>query len=303
MEKQGAKIKLLHIEDDDGDAKEVQRYCRQEFSKENLPLQRACSLQEGCLLLKETDFDVVLLDLHLGDMDGLDNINIIKEQNSNVPVVVFSGLDDTDYALQAIRLGAQEYLVKGKISSRVLSLSILTSIERKLYERRIFHQAYHDELTQLPNRRAFLEYIKPQLISAKRWGTAQAIFFIDVNNFKLVNDKQGHQVGDELLKGIAIRLKQTLRKSDFLARFAGDEYIIHPTSNHTMKKEDFKEIALKITDAFVRPISVSDNEVKTSLSIGVAMYPDNGHDINALIESADKAMYQAKKDNVSFCFA
>lgn len=303
MEKQDFKIKLLHIEDDDGDAKEVQRYCGQEFTKENLSIQRARSLQEGCLLLKKTAFDVVLLDLHLGDMDGLDNINIIKEQNSDVPIVVFSGLDNTDCALRAIRYGAQEYLVKGKISSRVLSLSILTSIERKLYERRVFHKAYHDDLTQLPNRYAFLEYIKPQLIHAKRWDIVQAIFFMDVNDFKLVNDSQGHHVGDELLKGIAKRLKQTLRKSDFIARFAGDEFIIHPNSNHTIKKDDFEEVAEKITDAFNQPISVNGSQIHASLSIGIAIFPDNGQEISALIESADKAMYQAKKENLGFCFA
>lgn len=303
MDKQVFKIKLLHIEDDDGDAKEVQRYCYKEFDKENLSITRAKSLQEGCLELKKNDFDVVLLDLHLGDSEGLDNVNIIKEQNSDVPIVVFSGLDSTEAALQAIRYGAQEYLVKGHISSRVLSLAILTSIERKFYERRIFHRAYSDELTVLPNRRAFLEYIKPQLISAKRWNIKQALFFMDVNDFKSVNDSLGHNVGDDLLKAIASRLKQTLRKSDFIARYAGDEFIVHSSSNHEMKNDDFVNIAEKIMAAFSKPIKIGEHDINTSLSIGIAVFPDNGNDIQSLIKSADGAMYQAKQEKLGFCFA
>jgi diguanylate cyclase (GGDEF)-like protein len=175
-------------------------------------------------------------------------LNAIKEVNPDLPIVIFSSHHDNDIALDAVRGGAQEFVVKGEGSSRMLALSVLSSIERKRYERHLFKLANHDSLTGLPNRRMFQEYIKHWLARAERWQRTEAIMFIDVNGFKKVNDTLGHDIGDELLTQIAARLKVGLRASDMLARYAGDEFIVHLDMGATISEDTCAQLAEKSSE-------------------------------------------------------
>ncbi|WP_148301757.1 diguanylate cyclase domain-containing protein [Sneathiella glossodoripedis] len=296
-------LSLLHVEDDDGDAKEVMRSCRQEFGAQNLDLTRVVSLTEAKAALKERRFDAVLLDLNLGDASGLENVRAIKIENPDVPIVVLSGQDSTDTALEAVQYGAQEYLVKGHSNSRILGLIIRSSIERKAYERQLFRMATQDELTGLPNRRYFKEYMQQCIPRATRWNRTECILFMDVNGFKSVNDTYGHDVGDLLLKQVAASLRSGLRMSDMLARYAGDEFVAHLDTGATNAKEASVSVISNIEDQFRRAFTIDGNDIKTGLSIGVAFFPDHGRDTEALIKSADKAMYKAKQAGISHAIA
>lgn len=295
-------LKVLHIEDDDGDAMQVKRNCKQEFGTEKFTLLRVDAMDAALAELKAAAFDCILLDLNLGDGRSIENLRSIKELSPNSPIVVLSGHDDTETALQAIRAGAQEYIVKSFSNSRQLGLALLSSIERKAYERHLFQLANQDELTGLHNRRAFNDYLKPWLVRAGRWQRTETIMFMDVNGFKKVNDTLGHDVGDLLLQHIASTLRAGLRECDMLARFAGDEFVVHLDAPSNESREISQSIAEKISALFEKSILLAGHEIKTSVSIGIAFYPDHGKDITTLIHSADQAMYLAKKAKIPFAF-
>ncbi|MGX4643584.1 bifunctional diguanylate cyclase/phosphodiesterase [Massilia sp. SYSU DXS3249] len=165
--------------------------------------------------------------------------------------------------------------------------------ERKQVEERIFHMAHHDELTGLPNRNLMHNRIDQAIQNAERHGKSVALAFIDLDGFKLVNDGLGHKAGDELLKVVSERMGGCLRRSDTLARFGGDEFVVLlPDQNgdeHTLAP-----LLEKIRVAVTEPVEVAGQVVQVSCSMGVVMYPRDGMDANALLMNADAAMYRAK---------
>jgi diguanylate cyclase (GGDEF)-like protein len=302
-ELRATRLQLLHVEDDDTDAKFLQRAFAQEFDRDSYQIRRVDSLHEGLRALRHAEFHAVLLDLGLNDASGLDGLNAIKEEYPDLPVVILSGYNDSDTALKAVRGGAQEYVVKAHSNSRMLALSVLSSIERKRYERHLFRLANHDALTGLPNRRMFQEYIRHWLLRAERWRRTEAIMFIDVNGFKTVNDSLGHDIGDELLIQIAARLKLGLRASDMLARYGGDEFVVHLDMGSKVDRATCAQLAEKISNLFAEPIHIAGSAVATGVSIGIAFYPHDGKDTLELIQKADEAMYVAKRRRERFAFA
>jgi diguanylate cyclase (GGDEF)-like protein len=295
-------LNLLHVEDDDGDARIVQRALSSEFHSD-YAITRVATLHDAIQQLKKVHYDAVLLDLNLADARGLENVRAVREENPDLPIVVLTGEDNNDMALMAVRSGAQEYMVKDHSSSRTMGLAVLSSIERKAYERLLFRMANHDELTGLPNRRMFLEYLNRCLIRAAVWQRTEAVLFLDLNGFKKVNDTYGHDKGDELLVQVAARLKEGLRPSDLLARFGGDEFVIHLDTAAHVSNEACVEIANRIASLFTEPISLGFDRVAVGVSIGIALYPNHAQDSAQLIECADRAMYEAKRNRLPYAFA
>jgi len=177
---------------------------------------------------------------------------------------------------------------------------------RKLAEKQIEYLALHDGLTGLPNPRFFRDHVSRSLAEAERLNSKLAALFLDLDRFKNVNDSLGHGVGDLLLKEIAARITKCLRKSDsvtrdskasqenVLARMGGDEFIVLLTAlRHT---EDAARVAQRILDALASPCQVGGHEIFISASIGIAVYPEDGSDVETLLKNADTAMYTAKED-------
>ncbi|MYM33703.1 EAL domain-containing protein [Duganella sp. FT94W] len=164
--------------------------------------------------------------------------------------------------------------------------------DRKRAEEVISYQAYHDILTDLPNRMLFKDRLGLAVIQAKRKLTELAVMFIDLDRFKLVNDTLGHVKGDELLQQVAARLKDCLRRGDTLARQGGDEFTI--VLPELRDREDAKAIADKFLESLQRPFDLDGHEVHISASIGIAVYPTDGETIDELLRHADIAMYQVK---------
>ncbi|MCD2516100.1 EAL domain-containing protein [Massilia sp. G4R7] len=173
--------------------------------------------------------------------------------------------------------------------------------ERKLAEQRIRHLAHHDELTGLPNRSLLRDRLGQAIREAERKGGSVGLAFIDLDGFKLVNDGLGHNAGDELLKVVGERMAQCLRRSDTLARFGGDEFVIllPDSSSDPLALTPLLE---KVRQAVTEPVDVEGQEVQVSCSMGVVLYPRDGLDANTLMMNADAAMYRAKENKNSFQF-
>lgn len=165
--------------------------------------------------------------------------------------------------------------------------------EHKEMEERIWTLAYIDPLTNLPNRRMLLDRLSHDLAQAKRFHRALAIMFLDLDNFKNINDTLGHDVGDKLLKEVAARLSVCVRSGDTVARQGGDEFVI--VLAEIASPGDAEVVATKIIESFVAPVQAGDNLLKVSTSIGIAVFPvDWLGDELELMKRADVAMYAAK---------
>jgi diguanylate cyclase (GGDEF)-like protein/PAS domain S-box-containing protein len=185
-------------------------------------------------------------------------------------------------------------MVRDKQGKPVKYISIFTDItEKKLSEEKIYHLAHYDVLTGLPNRMMFKERLNQSLARAHRNNTVLAILFLDLDRFKLINDTYGHPFGDLLLKEISAIISCCLREEDVVGRQSGDEFTIildNLTSNNNAA-----QIADKITTAICQPLHIDGNEIFTSTSIGISLFPEDGNDAATLIKNADSAMYRAKE--------
>ncbi|MEM6812704.1 MAG: diguanylate cyclase, partial [Pseudomonadota bacterium] len=304
--KQSRNLDILYVEDDMADA----TLLRSNLEKGENGIYRVThttTFGEALNRMKEKPFGAILLDLNVPDGQGLDGIDEIRKINPNLPVIIITGTDDERLAVKALEKGAQEYIVKDHANKNIIKRVLQLSIQRKKVENELAKKAYTDSLTGLKNRSAFEQSAKIMLERAKRWKQKEALVFIDLNKFKPINDRYGHEAGNIILKEVAQRLCHVLRKSDLIARYGGDEFICYLDSNHgnPITQKSCKAIALKISEAIERPIFLEGHKVpiKISASIGMAIFPDSGKDFDDLLRNADIAMYEAKrKQNQKFCF-
>lgn len=158
------------------------------------------------------------------------------------------------------------------------------------------HLAYlsqHDALTGLPNRAMGRDHIQQAIVNARRRRSRVALLFVDLDNFKAVNDSLGHAAGDDLLKQVAMRLEGAVRKSDIVERHGGDEFVIGLTDIGDV--EDVSKVANTLLGSLAAPIVINGAEIGTTCSIGIALFPDDGADYESLLREADIAMYRAKE--------
>lgn len=158
---------------------------------------------------------------------------------------------------------------------------------------RLHYLAYYDGLTGLPNRRLFLDRLNTAISHARRDKHMLAVMFVDLDQFKQINDTLGHKVGDELLIGVTERMKGCLRDEDTLARLAGDEFtVLLPFIPHP---DAAANVARKFLDCCAQPLHIGGNELCITASIGIGVYPDDGEDADSLLHHADLAMYRIKE--------
>jgi len=165
--------------------------------------------------------------------------------------------------------------------------------KRKVIEKHLEYQAYHDSLTDLPNRVLFLDRIEQEIRHASRENSNLAVLFLDLDNFKQINDSFGHSAGDTVLISISENLNHALRETDTIARLGGDEFII--LLSDFKKVEDINDIALKLFDAVQQPLAIDNNELFVTASIGISVFPNDGTSAEILLRNADAAMYRAKE--------
>ena len=165
--------------------------------------------------------------------------------------------------------------------------------ERTYAEEQIKHLAYHDALTNLPNRLLFKDRLTVALSHAQREQSRLGVLFLDLDRFKVINDSLGHNIGDQLLQAVSLRVQACVRESDTVARLGGDEFtVLLPRLN---RSDDAAPVAQKIIEAIRHPFHIEGREFFTTTSIGISLFPEDGTDAEALIKNADTAMYQAKE--------
>ena len=294
-------MKLLVVEDSDADFELIRRSLRGEGGR-RYDVRHAECLGDGLASLESNDYDVVLLDLSLPDSSGIETLKAVLEQDgeSTPPVVVMTGLADEDLASLAVKVGAQDYLVKGDISTGQLVRTLRHAVERhrlvmELVEanRKAQFLASHCGLTGLPNRNLLMERLTEAVADAKRNNEHIALLFLDLDRFKPINDSLGHAAGDELLRIVGERLRSVLRVSDIASRLGGDEFVV--LLARILKPTDVAIVAEKVVKAISAPVHLSGHEVSPGLSVGIAVYPNDGETPETLIANADAAMYEAKQ--------
>lgn len=198
----------------------------------------------------------------------------IRKNNSRLPI---------EFTVSKFFVGEQCFL----------TIMLRDITERKQYEEMIRYQAFYDSLTGLPNRLLLKERISHEIAYAKHTDKKLAVMYLDLDRFKLVNDTLGHDIGDKLLKEIAIRLEKCVQASDTVARIGGDEFVI--LLSRITNEQRAVETANKILQTIREPLIIDGHELYLSISIGVTIYPDDGEDEKALMTNADVAMYRAKQ--------
>lgn len=172
--------------------------------------------------------------------------------------------------------------------------------DRKEAETRIRYMALHDALTGLPNRVLLQDRLAQFIALAARNQDRVAVLLLDLDRFKNINDSLGHHIGDRLLQEVSVRIRECLRESDIVARFGGDEFVIGLPSVNC--REDIDRVADKILACVIRPYRIDGHLIDTTASIGIAQFPSDGQNAEALLQIADTAMYQAKKSMRGGCF-
>jgi diguanylate cyclase len=303
MEAQGvmpeSSLRILLVEDDSDQAAFTEAMLQTAWATSVL-VDHTTSVRGAIDRLSDRSYDVALLDLGLPDAQELEALNSLVGAAPDLPLVILSGIENETLALQAVKSGAQDYLVKGQTTPEVVVRAIRYAIERKQSELHIRHLAYYDSLTQLPNRRLLMEHLGQTLRRASRAGSIVGVFFIDIDHFKQINDEFGHAVGDGVLTQLAARLSASLRGSDTLGRLSGDEFVAIVEANLP------RELAL-VADSLHRclraPFATPHGELFATVSIGVSAFPADGTAVGDLLRAADHAMYRAKaqgRDTVRF---
>ncbi len=298
-------LRILLVEDNPDDAELVLRTLRKGgYSLDSLRVDNEPDLKHA---LDNSTWDVVLSDYSMPGFSGLAALNILKEQNLDIPFIIISGTIGEEVAVEAMRLGAHDYLMKNNL------IRLVPAIQRELhdanerYARRIAeqtlrHQAYHDVLTGLPNRWLLRDRMEQALAYVRKKDLQMGVLFLDLDRFKNLNDTLGHLVGDHLLRAVADRLKKVLSAWDTIARLGGDDFVL--LLPDIKQKSVLEDKARELLALFEIPFELSGKSIYLDVSIGIAAYPDNGQDSDTLLKNAEATMYYAKAQggkNYQFC--
>lgn len=302
-------MKILLVDDDQLDRALVIRALK----KSNLDTQvsEAMTVDQGLEMYASNDYDVVLLDYQLPKRNGIEMILELRsgsKDNSSAAIVMMSSSEDEQLSLDCIQAGAQDFLLKSEISAARIKRALLHAstrfeLERKLYAtyQKVKSLAETDSLTGLSNRYFFDESLKQVLAINKRSHKKVALLVFDLDDFKLVNDTFGHDVGDLLLKKVVIRIQGCLRGNETFARLGGDEFAI--MLGNLDSCDHAGQVARRIISVLYKPFDIASTSIKATLSLGISLYPDNGLTSEELFKHADIAMYRAKKNGRNqICF-
>lgn len=286
-----------------------------EATSERFELSFSSGAEEAVAAVKESVqedrlFSVIFLDMRMPPgPDGLWTAIRIRELDERVDIVVvtaYSDMDPAEISHKVPPAGSMFYLQKPFHPHEILQLAGALG-RRRQAEERIRQLAYYDSVTGLPNRSFFKERLAHSLSTARRHQHPVAVMFMDLDNFKRINDTLGHSFGDLLLVEVAKRLTIGLRATDSiamghrlhttdsLARFGGDEFTI--LLPEISKAEDAGLVAQRILDALAEPMQLAGHDINVSASIGIAVFPEDGQGAETLLKNADMAMYFAKQES------
>ncbi len=294
MDGSEVRLKVLIAEDSEDDALLIVRELRRGgYHPEMRRVDSAAAMRDA---LEEGGWDLIITDHNMPSFDSGDALRLAREYDPNVPFILVSGSIGEEIAVDAMKAGAHDYVMKDNLTR------LLPAIERELREAenrrahqeaqaRIRHLAYHDSLTGLINRSEFERRLDEAVHDAREGGRRHTLFYLDLDQFKLVNDSCGHLAGDEMLRRLAKRLRNAIRESDTLARLGGDEFGILLMNCTRATAEPVAQALLdNLRDYF---FVWGDRSFKVGASIGMVEI-DGSRDSYALLSMADMACYAAK---------
>lgn len=252
----------------------------------------------------EQEFALILLDVQMPEMDGFEVASILSgdPQTRHVPIIFVTAAFNTDRnRIHGYEVGAVDYIAKPVDEFILLSkVKVFLELYRSRYalraaEARARHQATHDTLTGLANRLLFGDRLQQGLARVRRDDTLLALIYIDIDHFKPINDRHGHQAGDALLKAIAQRMVPLFRASDTVARLGGDEFAVIVEGFEKRAQIDIlcERLVAELTQPFILELNETI-EAKVGASIGLAVFPTDATDGERLIRHADAQMYEKK---------
>jgi len=284
-------IKILLVEDDHKEALRINSMLKEGLQNQ-YTLEQRLTVNEALDLVQQRSFQAIILDLHLSEGQSFESIPQFIQYCPGAPILILSGVEDEEQAILAVKSGAQDYLIKGQTSSSTLCRAIRYAMERHRATQRITELAHYDHLTGLANRGLFYERLNCAVARCNRNDMAMALLFLDLDHFKAINDRLGHECGDSLLKTVAARIKKCIREIDTGVRLGGDEFAI--LLEQIVSVEDIGTVAERILQLLAQPIIVQHHQLQITASLGITIYPWDSANPQDLLSHADAAMYRAK---------
>jgi diguanylate cyclase (GGDEF)-like protein len=291
-------LRLLLIGDSDADATLVVRALTR--GGYDVVFERVDSPAALTAALTRRAWDIAIADYTTPGFTGAAALDLLRQRDADLPFIFVSGTIGEDAAVAAMRTGAHDYIMKGNLQRLVPAVErelrdAGLRRERRRVEQRLVYMAYHDGLTDLPNRTLLLDRLEQATRVATREGTALALLLLDLNGFKAINDTLGHQAGDRVLQYVASRVRDTVREADTVARLGGDEFaVVLPLTD----LDGALSAAQKILSEIERPCMIDDRALSVRASLGIACFPEHGSSADTLLQKADVAMYAAKGDGI-----
>ncbi len=276
----------------------------------------AGSAEDALALLSNESFNLVISDINMGGISGLELVPRVLEQTPDTVVVMISGQQTIDYAIESMRAGAFDYITK-PLDIRQIHAAVRRALEHHelLREKRRYedhledlvkertaeveHLAYYDRLTDLPNRVLFADRCAQALSIAQSNQHQVGVMLVSLDRFKKINDTLGHDASDVVLTEAGARLRNCVGEADTVARSDGDEFALLLTQ--AKAAGELADISLSIADAFKPPFQLGRQEVYVTVSIGIGIFPLNGEDHSTILRNAGAALYRAKKQGGNNC--
>ncbi|HET8608093.1 MAG TPA: diguanylate cyclase [Gaiellaceae bacterium] len=252
--------------------------------------------REALAIAREEELALVLLDVGLPVLDGFETARLLKadERSRHVPIIFLTAHADGEAIARGYEAGAVDYLLKPFEPEILLAkVSVFVDLYRLRRDAAVLtHRALHDPLTGAPNRTLFLDRLQTAIARLGRGDSGIAVLFVDLNEFKQINDAVGHQAGDEVLVEVARRLQSVVRAADTVARFGGDEFLVLCEG---IDEVEAAEVERRIEEAARFEVAVDGRLVQVSATVGRALADDPLAVPEELIRRADLAMFAAKR--------
>jgi diguanylate cyclase (GGDEF)-like protein len=296
--------KILIIDDEE----EILEVLAEVFEEEGYQVKKGRDGEHGIAVFFEWQPDLVITDVKMPKKNGLEVLKAVKDSGSDVDVIILTGHSDEMTAIECLRTGAYDYLLKPVEDIAIL----LVAAERALGKRRLTfqnqdllrqlaEQALKDPMTGLPNYRHLQTCLNEEIYRAKRYKHPFCFCMVDIDHFKVLNDSHGHPFGDFVLQELGRLLQKGLRPSDKVFRYGGEEFSI--IMSETAASEALVALDRLMTNIRTHPFSSNGKNATLTVSVGVALCPEQAEEQSALISLADNALYQAKetgRDRVVF---
>jgi len=300
-ELQHPELSILLIDDDRGDA-ELLRRLLSDHSEARIEFVSFTTSSEALSELERRHVDIIFIDYLLGPETGLDALKKIRQLGITRPVIMLTGQGDEEIAVRAMKAGAADYLVKGRLSRDGLQHALMNVMEKAALHEKIEEQrmelerlASTDYLTGLWNRRHFMECLEESVSRATDEGTPLSLLLLDLDHFKRVNDTYGHAMGDEVLKASCELIQRMVPEDGIICRFGGEEICISLSGSGKGGARDFAE-QVRWAVAHHTFGAPSGTKFRITCSIGIAYLDEKLQDVVSLVHEADERLYQAKAE-------